>query len=80
MKTLNNLDPHESKDLLASFSLDFNTRVLTSRLRDCINCNHVSFKNELTYAIERWMDEIDDISKKLVPHENETKDNTSEDA
>lgn len=80
MKTLNNLTPSESRDLITTFGLDYNLRVLTTRLHQCINSRHIDYKDALTHAIERWMSELDDISEKLIKHENETKDTTGEDA
>ena len=80
LKTLNNLTPAESHDLITTFGLDFNTRVLHQRLHECINSRNIEFKSKLTNAIERWMLEIEEITEKLIKHENETENPTGEDA
>ena len=80
MKTLNNLTPAESHDLITTFGLDYNTRVLHQRLVECINTRNIEFKSKLTNAIERWMSELEEIIDKQIKHENETKDTTGKDA
>lgn len=80
MKTLNNLTPSESRDLITTFGLNYNLRVFTNRLHQCTNSRHIDFKDALTHVIERWMSELDVITEKHIKHENETKDTTGEDA